>query len=310
MAHGSARYLPAVALFVACGPVRGADDISSGGTSGSSDVTSSSTTTTTPEPTSTTTTDTTTSTVSTAPVDTSGESTSTTEPPPDVGFAGCPNEWQPPGCWEFVCDLFDCGQVHSMFEADGCPRQVCESDADCSKGEDCRARTMSRACSTSGPESCETKFGEDCVCGGSLGCGGDPRGFCVDATEFPPDEACRALSIECEHLDPWFVDGYYAVTDVMDEMSAELRTEVLQCQADYVARLIDECAADVCFVLCNEVGVAGCAGKFDCDEFCPAADPANARALALVLAADPTACSDCATCPEGDELCASLWGCG
>lgn len=299
-----------VALVLACGPrTLGEAGETAGATSTSSGSSGSSTADTTSPGTS----SSTSSAVDSSSTSTSNDATTTSgdsDPAPDVGFPGCPNEWQPPECWVYVCDLFPCGEVYAMFDDDGCPREVCESDDDCLDGEDCRALLMSRACAPfGGPESCNV--GQDgCVCGGTLSCGGDPRGFCLDATAFPPDEACRALTIDCHDLDPWFIDGYYSLTEVMDEMSPELRAEALQCQADYVARLIDECGGAVCEVLCQENSVAGCPGKLECAELCAMADPAAARTLALVLAGDPTACSDCATCPEGDELCASLWGCG
>jgi hypothetical protein len=228
---------------------------------------------------------------------------------PDVGFPGCPNEWQPPQCWASVCDVFYCGEARSMFDADGCPRQVCEQDADCDAEQYCNARMNAAPCfDVASPESCEFTQGQ-CVCGGNLDCGGDSRGFCLDAAEFPPEQACRALSIDCRYLDPWFVEGYESITEVIDQMAPEVLSDTLLCQASYVARFIDECGADPCEVLCQENAVSGCAGKSDCPELCGAADPGAAIAVALVLAADPRACSDCDACPADNALCAELWGC-
>lgn len=156
--------------------------------------------------------------MSSTAVDTSSESTDAL-PLPDVGFPGCPNDWQPPQCWASVCDEFFCGERGSMFDAGGCPRVVCESDAECPASHYCNARMRAGSCFGYGPESCEFSSNQ-CVCGGGLGCGGDPRGFCLDRVEFPPEQACYALGIECEYLDPWFVDGYWATFEVLDDMSA------------------------------------------------------------------------------------------
>ncbi len=240
-------------------------------------------------------------------VDTSSQSTDAASVP-DVGFSGCPNDWQPPQCWASVCDEFFCGESASMFDAGGCPRVVCESDADCPASQYCNARMRAGSCFGYGPESCEFSSGQ-CVCGGSLGCSGDPRGFCLDRIEFPPEQACYALGIECEYLDPWFVDGYWATFEVLDAMSTDVRTQTLQCQSEYVARFIGDCATDPCFVLCQENSVSGCPHENDCDDICAAAEPSSASALALLLAADPLACFDCTSCPDGDPLCAALWDC-
>lgn len=90
------------------------------------------------------------------------------------------------GCsLELLCSAEDCGEPTSHFDADGCPRQTCQSDAECGGGRTCVIWSMLRAgCLASGVDSCDVTEGA-CGCFKTADC--HPGGLCL--TE-PPADRC------------------------------------------------------------------------------------------------------------------------
>jgi hypothetical protein len=228
-------------------------------------------------------------------------------PSPDLGWV-CPVDWLPEVCWGADCeDNFRCGDLSSRLDADGCPRTECTVDADCERGRHCSPRLLAgKICYH---ESCQAfGFPPTCLCGGATGCFGDPRGFCIDATEFPPDEVCAASHVTCENLVDRIGTTHGDVADFMDMIAPPLQARVAECQSVRIERAIDECGVAPCDVL---LWIAGYCGNDPAwAEMCAAAGDEAATTLAHLIVAQHGGCPSCDTCAAAsNDLCAQFFDC-
>ncbi len=223
------------------------------------------------------------------------------EVPPDL----------PPACWDGVCNAFSCGCAACLYDSDGCPRSYCEGPGDCARGAFCNANILVTPCAGGqlGWWSCEA-FVDRCVCGGSLGCGPDPHGLCLDAADFVQDDICLASDQTCGSLRELVAQTHGGIVEVADSMAPGVLAYAQECQWARMQRMFDECGESPCDVLCNDLpGYSGCFLATDCAA-CEAADPAEVLALIHALVDRALGCADCALCDElQSELCAEIAGC-
>jgi len=77
-------------------------------------------------------------------------------------------------------DGFQCGDLSSPFDSDGCLRPSCNSDEDCAEGDRCYIGQDFGDCLSSNVF-CDQE-GDMCLCGSSDDCGG---AFCVPQEIYP-----------------------------------------------------------------------------------------------------------------------------
>jgi len=217
----------------------------------------------------------------------------------------------PPACWDVICEQFICGFAGGLYDDEGCPRLLCEGASDCAAPFYCSANILSSACTGGGAGgwSCEGSEFFDCVCGGSLGCSPDPRGYCLDPNDFAQQDVCLATDWSCEELPGFMGDVHAAIIQIEAEMPRELLAQARECQWQRIQRLSDECGVAGCEVLCGVLpSFTGCAPE-GCAA-CESEDPAEVSELLQVLVDRSLPCADCALCVELDNAaCAALTGC-
>jgi hypothetical protein len=241
-----------------------------------------------------------------------GTSTSTTGGDSTTGYVShceVPPDL-PPICWDEVCDHFACGPAASVYDAQGCPRKVCEGAADCAEPAYCLTNLLASSCKGGdyGGWSCNHEF-DECLCGGGLGCGADPRGYCTDPAEVVFEDVCLASEWPCDMFFHVVSETHQVLVEFSGDMSDELVLQSQECQRARVERLLGECGTPPCEFLCTYLPeYTGCA-PVDCST-CDTADPSDVLAIVDALVDRSLACADCALCDElQSELCVALAGC-
>jgi hypothetical protein len=222
------------------------------------------------------------------------------EVPPDL----------PPVCWDVVCEQFECGPAASVYDAEGCPRPLCEGTADCDAPAFCLTNLLASSCKGGdyGGWSCAHEF-DQCVCGGGLGCGADPRGYCTAPDEAILEDVCLASAWPCDELFHPVSETHQALVEFSADMPDELLAQSRDCQRQRIDRLLGECAVAPCDMLCAYLPkYTGCA-PMDCSA-CESADPAEVIEILQALVDRSLPCADCALCDElQSELCGAIAGC-
>ena len=98
------------------------------------------------------------------------------------------------------CEALECGKPWSLFDANGCARELCWSDDACANGSRCvPAPVAGKFDATCFEEydSCEDSSGA-CECMPYPECGA--RALCLSVQEFPPESECPVESFSCAEL--------------------------------------------------------------------------------------------------------------
>ena len=138
--------------------------------------------------------------------------------------------------FEVTCGMLRCGEPWSDFDAQGCRRLPCRSEADCAAGERCVAAVLDGnfECFSSVQESCEWFCG--CSCSSSDDC--RAGAFCQPAADFPKEDDCALDALDCTdvaflrlRVTDYIVDGGF---------ESEVARDLSDC-ADAVEVRYDEC---------------------------------------------------------------------
>lgn len=221
-------------------------------------------------------------------------------PPP----SGCAVD--PPCDMESLCQVANCGGKGSAFDAAGCARTQCESDASCPGGERCYPLAMGAVCQASIVD-CEPSD-QGCLCGSTNDCNGVFGAHCLPESTFPVDGYCDLDTFTCPDLAAWH-DTLRSTRSFHDDAGhTELTERLAACSVSVVeARLA--CGETACAVACQ---FSSCPGSdtATCTAACEASDldPGTIEATASELAVLPDPVCVCDQC-EGEATCESAWGC-
>lgn len=93
---------------------------------------------------------------------------------PHDDFASCADRAPNSACSraEF-CAVQACGTPDSMFDAEGCRRTLCTTDADCAMGETCYATPPETVCLSTAEYACGPQNDVACDCVADLICGSE-----------------------------------------------------------------------------------------------------------------------------------------
>lgn len=102
---------------------------------------------------------------------------------------------------EETCRALDCGEAWSLYDGEGCARELCEDSAECPSGQRCVPAPVggefTEHCFQE-YDSCDRASGE-CQCYQYEECG--PRAVCLDADEFPEERDCPIEGLSCAELE-------------------------------------------------------------------------------------------------------------
>jgi hypothetical protein len=132
--------------------------------------------------------------------------------PPLVEVATC--------SFEQACERLECGKPWSLQGEDGCLRETCTWDEDCSDGERCIPAPVAGAFEewlTLGCDSCELTTQGQCVCS-CLESGDEFRAVCLPRSEFPPSRDCPIDGLSCAELGAAanVVESYRNIEDLFE----------------------------------------------------------------------------------------------